>query len=240
MPLLDHFHPPLSQRRHWESFHAAWAEAMARLLNADQLPHHYVAEAYVKLSVQVETDVGTFQENGNASSASDGGGVAVWAPVQPTASVTLPVAELESFEVRIINDEEGPRVVAAIELVSPANKDRPAHRRMFAAKCASYLLEHVGLVVVDVVTERTGNLHRELIDTLQISPATLALGPRDLYAAAYRMHGQAAPFTLDLWVEALSLGAALPTLPLWLSADQAVPLHLEESYLAACAARRIG
>ena len=25
MPLLDHFHPPLSDERHWESFHAAWA-----------------------------------------------------------------------------------------------------------------------------------------------------------------------------------------------------------------------
>lgn len=24
MPLLDHFHPPLSDERHWESFHAAW------------------------------------------------------------------------------------------------------------------------------------------------------------------------------------------------------------------------
>lgn len=240
MPLLDHFHPPLSQRRHWESFHAAWAEAMARLLNADRLPPRYFAEAYVKLSVQVETDVGTFRENGATSSAPDEGGVAVWAPAQPTASVILPVVAMESFEVRVVNDEEGPRVVAAIELVSPANKDRPAHRRLFAAKCASYLQEHVGLAVVDVVTERTGNLHRELIDTLQISPATPALGPRDLYAAAYRMHGQAAPLTLDLWVEALSIGASLPTLPLWLCDEQAIPLDLEESYLAACAARRIG
>jgi hypothetical protein len=25
MPLLDHFRPPLSGSRHWESFHAAWA-----------------------------------------------------------------------------------------------------------------------------------------------------------------------------------------------------------------------
>jgi hypothetical protein len=24
MPLLDHFHPPLSTERHWESFYAAW------------------------------------------------------------------------------------------------------------------------------------------------------------------------------------------------------------------------
>ena len=29
MPLLDHFHPPLSPRRHRESFHVNWAGAIA-------------------------------------------------------------------------------------------------------------------------------------------------------------------------------------------------------------------
>ena len=29
MPLLDHFHPPLSERRHWEAFHSRWAGAIA-------------------------------------------------------------------------------------------------------------------------------------------------------------------------------------------------------------------
>ena len=34
MALLDHFHPPLSQRRHWDSFHGAWAEAIALELSS--------------------------------------------------------------------------------------------------------------------------------------------------------------------------------------------------------------
>ncbi|MBL8794367.1 MAG: DUF4058 family protein [Planctomycetia bacterium] len=237
MPLLDHFHPPLSQRRHWESFHAAWADAMARSLNADRLPPHYVAEAYVKLSVQVETDVGTFHENGDPA---DPVGKVAWQPAEPTASVALLAEALETIEVRVVNDEAGPRVVAAIELVSPANKDRAAHRRLFVAKCASYLQERVGLVVVDVVTERSGNLHRKLLDALQVSVSSPALGARDLYGAAYRLRGDAPRFNLDLWVEPLTLGAALPTLPLWLSDELAVPLDLEETYRAACAARRIG
>ena len=29
MPLLDHFHAPLSPQRHWESFHVNWAGAIA-------------------------------------------------------------------------------------------------------------------------------------------------------------------------------------------------------------------
>jgi len=35
MQLLDHFHPPLSMVRHWESFHARWAAAIADVLNDD-------------------------------------------------------------------------------------------------------------------------------------------------------------------------------------------------------------
>jgi hypothetical protein len=37
---------------------------------------------------------------------------------------------------------------------------------------------------------------------------------------------------LEVWPEALALGAALPTLPLWLDVDLCLPLRLEESYTA--------
>ena len=41
MPLLDHFHPPLSVRRPWESFHTTWAAALADHLNRE-LPENVV------------------------------------------------------------------------------------------------------------------------------------------------------------------------------------------------------
>src|SRR5437867_2454521 len=127
MPLLDHFHPPLSRRRRWESFLSAWVEALARRLNCDLLPPQYFAEVHVKVGSPVEID----------------------APL----TFTHP----DVFEVQVLNDEQGPHVVAAIELVSPANKDCAAHRRLFAVKCASYLQQNIGLLIVDVVTERAGN-----------------------------------------------------------------------------------
>jgi hypothetical protein len=43
VPLLDHFHPPLSERRPWESFHATWATAIADILNCGVLPSGYIA-----------------------------------------------------------------------------------------------------------------------------------------------------------------------------------------------------
>ena len=238
MPLLDHFHPPLSQRRHWDSFHGAWAEAIAVQLNQDLLPEHYYAEARVKLGTAVEIDVGTFGENGQAAREAEGG-VAVWAPPRPAAMVPLAFSNPDLFEVQVLNDEEGPLLVAAIELASPANKDRPANRHMFAVKCGSYLQSGVNVAIVDVVTERSGNLHAELLRLLETQVATAAQDDNDLYATAYRALPLADHVNLEIWAESLAVGEPLPTLPLWISPELAIPLHLEKSYQSACAARRI-
>lgn len=238
MPLLDHFRPPLSQRRHWDSFHGAWAEAMAHHLNQSLLPEHFVAEARVKLGGQVEIDVGAFSEVESAPAAVSGG-VAVWAPPRATASAPLDFELPDTFEVQVLAEEGGPRLVAAIELASPANKNRPSHRRMFAIKCASYLQSGVSLMVVDVVTQRSGNLHAELLDLLRAEISTPCQGSHDLYAAAYRMIADDQRLTLDTWAETLRLNEALPTLPLWIAPELALPMDLELTYEAACAARRI-
>lgn len=238
MPLLDHFHPPLSQRRHWDSFHGAWAEAMAISLNQSLLPDQFVAEARIKLGGQIEIDVGTFAEEGTPPSA-ESGGVAVWAPPKPLATAPLAFQDADLFEVQVFSEEEGPRLVAAIELVSPANKDRPANRRMFAVKCASYLQSGVSVIVVDVVTERSGNLHGELLQLLQVPITTPGQGAHDLYAAAHRAVSAPQGLHLETWAHLLSLGDALPTLPLWLQPDLCIPLDLDASYQAACVARRI-
>ena len=60
-----------------------------------------------------------------------------------------------------------------------------------------------------------------------------------LYAIAYHVRVAEPADRIDLWPEALNVGEALLTLPLWLEPDLVVPLELEESYQAACAALRI-
>jgi hypothetical protein len=238
MPLLDHFRPPLSQQRHWDSFHGAWAEAMAINLNQSLLPEQFVAEARVQLGGQVEIDVATFAQSGMAP-GSGSGGVALWSPPQPIATALLDFQDPEVFEVQVLSEQGGPRLVAAIELVSPANKDRPANRRMFAIKCASYLHSGVSVIIVDVVTERAGNLHAELLELLRVQRSTPGQGAHDLYAAAHRTVPAAPGLRLETWAEPLTLGGPLPTMPLWLQADLCLPLDLEATYHAACVARRI-
>lgn len=49
--LLDHFHPPLSQFRHWHAFHSGWATYIAANLNR-YLPDGYFAEPVCSLGSQ--------------------------------------------------------------------------------------------------------------------------------------------------------------------------------------------
>ncbi len=165
--------------------------------------------------------------------------IAVWAPPKPTAVVPLNIERVSSFEVLITNDEEGPTLVAAVELVSPANKDRPAHRKQFATKCASYLYGQAGVLVVDVVTSRGGNLHQELLDVLDVKMSGPGRGHQELYAAGYRTRAGEESCDLEMWAEKLTVGMRLPTMPLWIHPAICLPLDLEESYQAALAARRI-
>jgi hypothetical protein len=238
---LDHFRPPLSQRRHWDSFHAAWAEAMATHLNVSLLPDRYVAEARVQLGGQVEIDVAAFEDGFTDATARDDaeGGVAVWAPPQAVATAPLDFGDPDVFEVQVLSEEAGPKLVAAVELVSPANKDRPASRRMFAVKCASYLSSGVSVVLVDVVTQRRGNLFAELLGLLGASVASAGQDDGDLYAVANRTAPRAEGPLLETWPHVLKIGGALPTVPLWLAADLCLPLDLEATYHTACVARRI-
>lgn len=129
---------------------------MALGLNQGLLPPPYFAEVQVTVGSRIEIDVATFEEKNGVRPLAEGG-VALWAPPKPIAVAPLSFTHPDLFEVQVINDEEGPRVVAAVELISPANKDRPGNRREFAVKCASYLQQGISVLMVDVVTERPGN-----------------------------------------------------------------------------------
>jgi hypothetical protein len=216
MPLQDHFHPPLSVRRHWHAFHNSWATYISSELNR-RLPPGYFAEANVQFGIEI--DVAAFDE-GRGDSA---GG---WAPPRPTLRVPFVIAT-DVVEVQVYGREGGPTLAGAVELVSPANKDRAAHRDAFVSKCAAYLQQGVGLLVVDVVTDRRGNLHDELMARVQAAAQPLAA---DLYAVAYRPISQDDQPHLDVWQEALVVGRPLPTLPLGLRGGLCVPVELEAAY----------
>jgi hypothetical protein len=232
MPLLDHFHAPLHPQRHWEAFHSRWASAIADALNADLLPPDYFAEPETHATGRVEIDVATFETSAEEGA---GGGLAtatlptrVWSA--PPAALSMPCVFPGAFRVRVFRNEGGAVLVGAIELASPGNKDRAEERRAFAAKCANYLYGGVSLVVLDVVTNRHGNLHNDIVDLMQCD-STFHFGREEsLYAVGYRPVRRDSAEVVDMWPTELFLGQALPTLPLYLRGDVCVPIELDATY----------
>jgi hypothetical protein len=241
MPLRDHFHPPWSEQRHWESFHSAWANTIVRQLSIS-LPLRYHAEPHTHLGFEVEVDVATFEEETTpAAEAAPGNGIAtaVWAPPRPTQTLGVDFPAQDTFEVQVWDGQRGLHLVAAVELVSPRNKDRPASRRAFAVKCASYLQQGVSVVIVDIVTDRQQDLYAEMFEVLRLGPPVPWPVDPPLYAVACRTTKAGEHWQMDTWTEPLRLGSPLPTLPLWLASDLALPLELEAGYEETCRVLRM-
>lgn len=243
--LRDHFQPPLSEKRHWESFHAFWAGAIAEAMNRGLLPSDYFAEVQVHVGSRVEVDIATFETDDVAEPDEHaGGGVAmlvapaarVWTP--PKAAMELPAIYPDSLEVLIMSTEAGPTLVAAIELISPGNKDREDERRGFAAKCASMLQQGVAVVIVDIVTSRHANLHNELVRLLDVGDK-FKIPEEPLYAVAYRPRRRKDADRIEVWPAPLAVGQPLPTLPLPIHRRLCVPLDLDATYHEACDKARL-
>jgi hypothetical protein len=237
MPLLDHFHPPWSIRRHWESFHATWTVYVADALG-EQLPENYVVEVQTHAGARVEIDVATFDDSGVAR-ANGPAGTAVVPRLGPPPVQTMPAVFPAGFEVLVFATGAGPILVGAIAFVSPANKDRPETRRAFAVKCASYLYQGVSLIVVDVVTGRAANLHNEVMQLMGAAADFQMPGAPALYAVAYRPVRRAEKEEIDLWPVTLEVGQNMPVLPLVLTEDVRASVDLEATYMDACRRRRL-
>ena len=77
----------------------------------------------------------------------------------PTLTLDAEFPEQYAYEVLIFDLERDRRLVAAVEIVSPANKDRPESRQLFVAKCFNLLRQDVCLSIVDLVTIRQFNFY---------------------------------------------------------------------------------
>src|SRR5688572_657127 len=84
--------------------------------------------------------------------------------VQPgyVAGPRVNTGKLPEYEVRVYDAARGRRLVAAIEIVSQGNKDRPEKRDAYVGKCAALLQNGVAVSIIDVVTTRQFNLYGEL------------------------------------------------------------------------------
>ncbi len=242
MPLIDHFHPPLCNERRWESFHSSWATRIADALTERWLPRNFIAEEHEHLVPAVEIDVGTFEHESSPEGSEGTHAIAtvsrkLWSP--PAPDVVLPSVFPATLEVQVICTDTGPTLVAAIELISPGDKDRPAERRAFAIKCASYLFQGISVIIVDFVTNRRSNLHDEVIGVMQAPEMLNRDAGCYLYAVAYPPAWRDGKEEIDIWRSRLALGKPLPELPLGVSGDLVIPVDIEMTHEEAWLGRRL-
>lgn len=243
MPLRDHFRSPVNDKHRWDAVHGGWPMEIVRTL-FDRLPHGYVAEPQVYRGAPFEVDVAMVEDDdrpARVAAAGSAGGTAILATDAPTLTVAADLTELDEYEVKVIDMERGWTLVAAIEIVSPSNKDRPDTRAQFVSKVAAYLRQDVCVAVVDIVSIRQANLYAELLARLGREDPRLGTPPPALYAVTLRRRKprRGRPL-LDAWFHPLTVGEPLPTLPLWLGPDLRIELPLEPGYQEVCRLLRIG
>jgi len=235
MPLRDHFHPPVSQQESWEAIHGMWPAVIVQQLKK-QLPAGFVSAPKVRLGTYFEVDIGGFHSgDGHPGGSRFNGdaGTATWAVAEPTVAVETEIPEEAEYEVKIYDAERDRTLVAVIELVSPANKDRTESRDKFVAKCASLLQQGVAVTIVDIVTARQANLYVELMDFLGHSDATMVDEPT-IYTASSRWVFGTRKAKLESWANRLTLGRPLPQIPIWLAPERVITFDLEQSYEKVC------
>lgn len=237
MPLRDHFHLPDMKLASWEEVHGMWPSLMAMRLNTI-LPPEYRSGVKIHLGTLVELDAGV-SELDEAREVDDSvtNAALAWEAANPTLLLETDELTPPEYEVRIYDERQGRQLVAAVEIVSPRNKDRQSARNQFVAKCHTLLQQQVCVVIVDPVTTPSGNLFAELAERLEAEPPSSANS--SIYAVSMRLVSVNGRVRVEIWEHVLEVGATLPTLPLWITDTKYVALELERTYQETCKGLRI-
>jgi hypothetical protein len=217
----------------WENFHDFWIFRLAEHI------HPLLPEGY-------RVYIGSYSRVGLALAARPDLGVAAPVRMAPTngtgkAPASIELAPDEEVTVGTIEPQKALYVqyrgmmVAAVEIVSPRNKDRASGRAEAVARYAGYLHGQIHLMLLDLLPRPEGFSFSDAIAAELKIPNQPHLAPP--CAVVYRVGEPAAVggSQLAVWRRPLTVGQPLPTLPLPLSLDRYVRVDLEATYTRAAA-----
>jgi hypothetical protein len=163
----------------------------------------------------------------------DTGGIAVAeAPPRVARRRIIEEEVLARQRALAIRHISGHRLIAILEIVSPANKDRARSVEDFAAKVASALRNGVHFLMIDLLPPGRHDpqgMHAVIEERLTQSDAEYDL----LAGVPLTVASYVGSPRIEAWLEHLAVGAVLPDMPLYLRPDRYVPVPLEATYRAA-------
>ncbi len=138
----------------------------------------------------------------------------------------LGLARRRSLAIRHVSEH---RLVALLEIISPANKDRESTARGFAAKVVDALDAGVHVLFVDLFAP--GNfdpqgMHGVIRQRLDNSDEPYNL-PAD---EPMTLVSYAAGARIEVYLEHVAVGGSLPEMPLFLRSDRYIKVPLETTY----------
>jgi hypothetical protein len=229
MPLHD-----WSDRPGWEGMHHLWITELLRWVKP-RLPGGYRAYIGSAPLLAVGAPVDRPDVGVRSWSPTEAARVSVPTVGETSADPTEPdeeiaVATLDP-ETAVYVEKQG-RLIAAVELISPRNKDRPIARSAYLARYLGYLLEGAHLVLIDVHRRSVGFSFADHIATELHLEQPSVVSPM---AVSYRVGEPAATGgrLLAIWRRPMTVGETLPPIPLPLTSERDVMLDLDQTYARA-------
>jgi hypothetical protein len=217
----------------FHALHTVWVGGIQNTLNDGLLPEGYYALAEQHAGCGI-ADVLTLHTGTPSSGQSpDIGGTAVAeAPPRARRRYTVENSALARRRSLAIRHVSAHRLVALIEILSPANKDRPRRVRDFTAKAVDALDAGVHLLLVDLFPPGPHDpcgMHGAILQGLEGSDAIYDV-PADEPAT---LASYASGPSVEIHIEHVAVGAPLPEMPLFLRPDRYINVPLEATYQAA-------
>jgi Protein of unknown function (DUF4058) len=218
----------------YHAFHTAWITHLSETLNGGLLPSGYYALPE-QHGAKFIADVLTLHASpvGPDLPRPTSGGLAVTdRPPQVQHRRKAGAAARSLRRTLTIRHVRGHRIVALVEIVSPANKDRPKHVEDFVTKVITALGQGIHVTLVDLLPPGP---HDPLgMDGAVWQAIDESDEPYELPAnAPLTLAAYAADDPAEVFLEHLAVGQPLKPIPLFLTPQDYINLPLEATYDAA-------
>jgi Protein of unknown function (DUF4058) len=215
--------------RGWNSLHHVWQTTILAQLR-ERLPAGY--RAYIGSVPMLTIDAPNGHPDVNVRTwkpTGDGATPGTGSPAEGTdAFPDEAVAVFELDPQTALHIDLHGQLIAAIEIVSPRNKDRPESRERYTSRYFGYLRQSVHLLLIDVLPRPVGFSFADAVAAdLGIDQPPVPVP----FAVSYRV-GEAVPegTLVARRLCPLRAGDPLPTVPLALNVHQSVFIDLEPTY----------
>jgi hypothetical protein len=218
----------------FHDFHTAWVTELRNALNGGLLPTDYYALTeqhagrFVADLLTLHTSKPT--EAAPTLPPPQGGLVLAEAPPKVRRELNSTGSLRRLRRTLAIRHVSGHRLIALVEIVSPANKDRIEHVEEFVAKAVAVLEQGVHVLLLDVIPPGRHDpcgMHGPIWEHFDDEPYDLPAG-EPLTLASYR-----AVTPPVAYLEHRAVGGALPDMALFLHPDRYIYVPLEATYQAA-------